>query len=507
MTNKDLFNALRGIDEKYILESAPDEKKETNSVGWLRVAAVAACVCLMFGAIAGIAAPIALKMAGSKETSEAGGSKAGTTGETGPEVTLGSVNTEGIAPSQLPDLPMVAAGQTITGESMITIGKYSAGGYEYDDTRPPSFDLYTVVEARVIEVLPDVYYLPGEERSYRIARLQILDEIRSTGLPDEVYFRYSDYGTDVFDGFDSLILTMRQVGIENYLMANRTQSKIEYFPNMFNTPYIRDIKNGSVIAFTNGVLDESFWVKEDGKSTFAIMLDSLEENPDLHFEFPFRRGSTVSQVRRNILNMEKADPQWYKNNLCDYISVESIFDSENARLARTKVMPDQHNSFLQKLTISSGVVTVEYTRLINGFPTEERIVVTKYTDYPATVSQYKIYDPEDLLSVPDLGVGMSELDLSGIEPPHVTFPKNLNFQYCQATGYYRKVNGQIYGIIRIVWAYGNGGGLYRDDCYYLYDSIGKGRIVERDELREIIGGDRLILDFEYGQNEFILVIP
>ena len=87
--------------------------------------------------------------------------------------------------------------------------------------------------------------------------------------------------------------------------------------------------------------------------------------------------------------------------------------------------------------------------------------------------------------------------------------RDMEFNYSRAEGFYRKVDDKIYGIIRIRWLYSSpidedqmsyyeGRGYVADDCYYLYDSEGNGSIVEREELRAIIGNDySVLLRFEY----------
>ena len=92
------------------------------------------------------------------------------------------------------------------------------------------------------------------------------------------------------------------------------------------------------------------------------------------------------------------------------------------------------------------------------------------------------------------------MKLSELTPPHVDVTSEMHFSHSSAAGVYRKVNGKVYGIIRVMWYYGIDGienAYQKDDMYVLYDENGNGKIVEREELKNIIGNDYFIQKFSY----------
>ena len=82
-----------------------------------------------------------------------------------------------------------------------------------------------------------------------------------------------------------------------------------------------------------------------------------------------------------------------------------------------------------------------------------------------------------------------------------------DFKYAAANGIYRKVDGKVYGIIRVLWYYkapAPNKGFIMDDTYFLYGEDGTGREVTRDELREVIGDDAFIMSFPYGDGIYVI---
>lgn len=82
----------------------------------------------------------------------------------------------------------------------------------------------------------------------------------------------------------------------------------------------------------------------------------------------------------------------------------------------------------------------------------------------------------------------------------ISIAEGMSFSHSNASGVYRMVDGKAYGIIRVMWYYKYpdiSNAYQKDDMYYLYDENGNGKIVERDELREVIGDDYFIQRFSY----------
>lgn len=157
--------------------------------------------------------------------------------------------------------------------------------------------------------------------------------------------------------------------------------------------------------------------------------------------------------------------------------------------------------FIYYLTLDEERVIAEYTRIINGFRTDERIVINGYNGENGNVSRDGgIYTEDTLAKIPNIGEALANMKLSELNPPHIEIAEGMSFSHSNASGVYRMVDGKVYGIIRVMWYYKYpdiSNAYQKDDMYYLYDENGNGKIVERDELREVIGDDYFIQRFSY----------
>lgn len=402
----------------------------------------------------------------------------------------------------IPPIPTVALGDTVTGKPEISWG--TPGKTEASDSIiAPGFHYNLVIEAQVLEILPDTYYTPDLPNiSYRVARLAVLDTLRGEGLPQEIFFRFPYYSGEVLQGFDCFIFSLRQIGVENYLMISEEQGRITYFSDMFQVERVDDLGYGSVIAFNDGTLDESFWdalTHFHGSGTIKQMLDW-----DL---YPVNHGDTVEQAKDRILAHMQMDGAHISGDRSAYVTTEDIFLSDEARALQQGVLtPSPTSVFMQKMYPNEDRVIAIYTRVINGCVSDEVITFNAYTGEVGEVARRgEAYSAGELSSVPDLGAVLKDLDLSAIKPPHTEITEGMRLQHATATGAYRKIDGELYGVIRLLWQYtpaGYGGvsNVYSyDDCYFLYDAQGNGRQLERDAIREILGeDDSFICKFGYG---------
>jgi hypothetical protein len=401
---------------------------------------------------------------------------------------------------------VIASSQKLLGTQQLIYGNY-VGISETSSliTDAPGFWGFMTVEVKVVEIFPDTYYFPyaqsysGSHYSqleYRVARLSVIDSIKAIGMPEEIYLQFPYYSEDVFEGHDSFIMTLSQVGIENFLMINKSKQEITYFPNMFVAGKISmfDIGYGSVIAFKDGTVDASFWEKADHYSQWKEQnigwFNRYLSDPE-HYNYPAGYNSTVDEVKANIGSLDTTSSylDGYK-----YLSSADLFSSEESKAIQAYVDPASSNVFAHCILIGK---TVGYTRLINGFPTEETFSV-HMREIDSVSKGDKSYTPEDLSRVPHIGEALANMDLLSLKPPHIEIVEGMELHYAAAQGFYRKVDGKVYGIIRIIWYYKSydefGYLLYTgDDCYYLYDDSGNGSVLERDELRSIIGNDGAIV--------------
>ena len=152
-----------------------------------------------------------------------------------------------------------------------------------------------------------------------------------------------------------------------------------------------------------------------------------------------------------------------------------------------------------------NTVFYEYTE---ARPTEENILINWNDDAPGGVERYgEPYTAADIANAPDLGEAMANIDLSALTPRHIENLETVVLKYAVANGIYRKVDGKVYGIIRVLWYYkapAPNKGFIMDDTYFLYGEDGTGREVTRDELREVIGDDAFIMSFPYGDGIYVI---
>lgn len=451
MTKEEWNEGLNHLDpdlvETYIAQKDRLRQKNKKSKGvWLRVGAIAACLLVIISVA--IVAPM------------------------------------------LQDKPVI-----LTGKQEIVYGEPWPGEIIQATIASPGFGLGTIVQANVIEVLPDHYYLPTTDYRYLVARLSIQEVILGEGLPDEIYLRFPYYDADIFDGYDTFIFSLGQSGVENYMLINDATREVTYFPHMFTEG---DLGYGDVIAFNNGKVDTSFFDKTDRLIKAYRLKDYFEDmltDPAAH-SFPVGYDTTLEEAKANIRAL--IQERGIKNSDRRFITTEDIFITEEQKQLMAYLEPSESNVFMQTVSRYPDRVIAVYTRIVNGFVTDEEIGFNGYyaAYYGHNAENGNVhfsessYSKEDLANMPDLGGILENMDLSEMQPPHLELGENMQFVSSIADGIYRKVGDQVYGVIRVMWGYNH---IYpdkrktfvKDECYYLYDQEGNGFIVEESQLEKI----------------------
>ncbi|MBQ7335591.1 MAG: hypothetical protein IJW92_03865, partial [Clostridia bacterium] len=154
MTSKDIYRCLGGLDPLLIEKAAPQERVQKKNV-ILRWAALAACLALVASAVLGI--PLLMKEGQDPPEGLASG-----------EISSESAGGEGSTAETIDD------GTKLTGKQELSWGtSLSKDDWKFSRYYGIHFGIQTVVEAEVVEILPDSYSLVGGVREYHVIKLRI----------------------------------------------------------------------------------------------------------------------------------------------------------------------------------------------------------------------------------------------------------------------------------------------------------------------------------------------
>ena len=489
MNGNELLDIVGKIDPKLV--------QQTQKPPVIRWIALAACLALIIGITAMLLHP------GASPTP----SNPVLQAPTEPSPTVPSVPTSPITPSTLPSDPTEPSTPTdstipirdFTVDPKKITGVQHLGNLSFpnnDPVEPPlfAFWIHLAVEVRVTDILPDLYLDPLTNYPYHILKLETLDVINGNNIPDFFYLRLPSYLSPELQHFDSLIISMNQVGIEDQILINTDQQIVESFSLLFETynnyaPYF-----GSVVAFTDGIFDPGlFELKGWSDGSVKDYLEDIlsGEPPKLLHDYPAKAGYTPADTKAHINNWiaNRPNPLQYRNLTVytrDSFAYDEVFDY-----------------------IKTGVFAHArpnkpiYCRIINGFPTTEQITIT----VDSVTYSGEAFTQQDLQAMPDIGAFMEGLDLDTLAPPHINDTSNLELIACGARGMYAKANGQVYGLVKINWTYFDKDAYYNwafyDGLYYLATTDGTIRPIEREELLALLGDNPGVQFSSYGYQAFI----
>ncbi len=399
--------------------------------------------------------------------------------------------------------------EKLTGSSLeFVVGSSAALTSGGESGAPPAFEFRStgiVVKAVAVQSLPDVYSLLDASpvrrpTAYRIVRMRTEEVIHGVGIPQEFLYLIPETRFVDFQAYDSLLISMTQLGMENYVLKNETQNQVEAFP----LPVFHDDTDtpelGSIIAFSDGIFDESLWATESwiyGYQFARLYLDSESGGLVVY------RGHNESQAVAAI----RADIQEWKDLYGEAATPPAVaapvWNSTEARAAAEYVRPFANGVFSQTLcNPGTGQAEVLYRRYINGCQTEETVCIrldtgeVRYSDVR--------YTPEDLTDIPDIAAWISEHAAAYADrlpaPPH-TDTTGKTLRCLNLYGWYVKAGDTVYGVVKIVWIHRETGDRYAeyyDDAYLLFEAgTQTAREIPRDELIGIVGA-RNVYQGEYG---------
>lgn len=496
MKSRDILFALNGIDDTLITDALEAPAKKTTV---RKLLPIAACFLLLSVLL------LALFLFAGKDQVP-----------TPPSVTSPITSIPSSSGQTLAKVPLIEAGDRLADDAIPSYRSESQGGmasYAY-----LTFDLTTIVEAEVVEVLPDSYINLNDGSYYNVARLRVINSLNGKNLPDEIYLRYNSYGGAVYgfvrlSGYDSFLFSLEQIGVENYLMFNANTKEKALFPNMFAGAW--SLSYGSAIAFTDGKVDLAFFdraLSYYDDHYVDQMAEMVFDDPE-KYNYPVGRDSTLEEAKARIASyLEKQTVKLP----CDYLTADDVFTSEEAISLRQYLAPNKGSLFTQRLSRTTSRTTITYTRVINGFSTNEVIEINANTQRITETGER--FTQEDLSALPDLAYAKNQITLDPENPPHVklTFdpPGSVRFRTFDYKLVYRKINSKVYGVIRADWVFtysnpnmesfssiGNSNEPFekdfRDDVFYLYDQNGFTWLYDRESLQKILGEDSIIPQNRY----------
>lgn len=475
---------LSSVKKKVYAETGIEKPANKSSFvfHWQTYATAAVCLALLFGAL--FAAPI---LRGDDTTPI---NEEQSTSPSGDEPTDTSLPVSNVHMPIVYDATRYP--QDLNGSSLEFIIGTSSSANGGENSAPPLFDFDTTgfaVKARVIKNYTDIYYKLDADpdyapKAYRLIQMECIEVIYGENVPK--YFLYLIPNRLFVDmsAYDSLIISMEQLGASNYVLKNDTEKKIESFP----IPVFADRQDlpelGNVIAFSNGVFDESLWQNKSWIYGYQFAKHYLDDPQNPGRDLVVKRGSSESDVI-GVINTRIAENKQYQ---CVPSVVSLDFSTQAAKEALEYVKPFENGVFSQ----TRYGDRLEFRRYINGCQTEETVSIDIATE-EVTYSEIR-YTNDEMSNIENIAVHLSQKAEEYAEqqpiPPH-TDPKGKKLLCLSLYAWYAKADGRLYGVVKTVWRHTEEDNMYLwyyDEEYVLYDmSDSTAKTVSKEELTDVLG--------------------
>ncbi|MBQ5886434.1 MAG: hypothetical protein IIW82_02140, partial [Clostridia bacterium] len=345
-----------------------------------------------------------------------------------------------IIPGYGPITYLTVTNQDVGGKAFLGSGLSSGGS----QSGPPRFGFrhgYIHVLARAVEEYPEIYeslndYGSAKTARYRLFRMEVIDPLDS-GLEGDFYYVLPAHLKGDLTKYDALLISMEQL-VKNYVLRHGDQ--LTAFEYLFADPGDHP-ELGNMIAFTDGIFDESLWQDKSWNYGYQFGRDYLDvEYRDKLIggkDMLVERGSTLEEALRR--RQEQADKWngWPQNTQVQQV----VFPKEEAKAAMEYVKPFVNGVFAP--VRSKGYY---YRRYINGCPTNEWIGIN---DGTVSTSEYR-FEAEELEGLPDLSAYIAKLDLSKLQPPDAD-RGDIAFENVTVVGSYEKSADGVRAVVEIAW--------------------------------------------------------
>ena len=360
-----------------------------------------------------------------------------------------------------------------------------------------------VVHVKALEVLPDTYLV--NQSRYRLVKMQTLDTFFGENMMEIFYYLVEEQYVTDFCRYDSLILfSIRQCSYENQILYNETKECYE----VCEYPLFDDYPDARIYPITDGIFDISLWKSND--AWLAHMASDLERITEYGEDYYcIGINSDVATMTSKLLSGK------YKPNNGHEKSARTLSTCECEAVQQILGYVEPFNNGIYIASIGNkateagkGDTFFEYTRYIDGYPTNEYIGIYCSLEKHGHrhIDSVEKFTDADLQRLPDLAAALKAVtqayDNGEITPPHIELQESYIPIGYSIEGRYSKSNGNVYGIIRIDWTFGDmtDYDFLNDDKYYLI-SYGSNEVtsIERDDVLALLTSEASI--YTGGYNE------
>ncbi len=340
-----------------------------------------------------------------------------------------------------------------------------------------------VVLCRAVEVLPDVYetvapYGSMEIWRLRVFQMQVIDGL-DTGITGDFWFAIPDAWYEDLTQYETLMISLGQLG-PDFLLQNTRTLALERFDLLFweTWPFY-----GDIIAFRDGIFDESLWACESWEKANALR--AWEHLDYDHCTRIVSRGDSIEDVLQ-VIEERRQDEKYkpatlYTNNV-----------SGDAAQALEYIQSLEQGSYIPKTGFSAK--QPHYTRYIGGCPTNEYIIIDRENN-TAEYSEFR-FTQEDLQNLPDVAGYVRSLNLDALSPPNRDV-EGRDLLFRGAYGWYEKTDKGVLAFVKVIWMYDYEGYGYIYDDLYIQLTLDGTQVRTRDQMLDILGENSNIYTGSY----------
>ncbi len=342
------------------------------------------------------------------------------------------------------------------------------------------------VNSKYVDVLPDVYtfYADWEQTEFRLLRMEKLETLSGKNMPEEFYYIIPvEYMTDfsIYDQF--VIRDMAQYAYDKTTVYNKTKNSPEVLELAVFGYYVLhfDFLGDWFDAYdVEGFRDTRLWTSTDA------WIKSVGE---------FSANRTIEQAKKSA----SSGANYNRNSAKTLISLsgEAAEALEYMTSLENGIYAPLYTS--GRMLYLFPDIQLGNIRYINNFATNEGIIIYDKGWNSENPEKYEIiyskaqFTDDDLNRLPDLAAAVvsiaKEYDKGNIIPPHILHHRFLELKDYGIFGWYAKTPDGIIGIVRVTWEYDSDKlrNSY-DDAYYIIEYGDKYcRRISRDALVKKLG--------------------